>query len=39
MKILLTGGGSGGHFYPLIAIAEQLNELSAKEKIVTLKLY
>jgi UDP-N-acetylglucosamine--N-acetylmuramyl-(pentapeptide) pyrophosphoryl-undecaprenol N-acetylglucosamine transferase len=39
MKILLTGGGSGGHFYPLIAIAEKLNELSSKEKIVTLKLY
>ncbi len=39
MKILLTGGGSGGHFYPLIAIAEKLNELSAKEKIVTMKLY
>lgn len=39
MKILLTGGGSGGHFYPLIAIAEKLNELAAKEKIVTLKLY
>jgi UDP-N-acetylglucosamine--N-acetylmuramyl-(pentapeptide) pyrophosphoryl-undecaprenol N-acetylglucosamine transferase len=39
MKILLTGGGTGGHFYPLIAIAEELNELSNKEKIVTLKLY
>jgi len=23
-RILLTGGGSGGHFYPLIAIAEEL---------------
>jgi UDP-N-acetylglucosamine--N-acetylmuramyl-(pentapeptide) pyrophosphoryl-undecaprenol N-acetylglucosamine transferase len=39
MKILLTGGGSGGHFYPLIAIAEKLNELAGKEKIVTMKLY
>lgn len=39
MKILLTGGGTGGHFYPLIAIAEKLNELAAKEKIVGLKLY
>lgn len=26
-KILLVGGGSGGHFYPLIAIAEALNRL------------
>lgn len=39
MKILLTGGGSGGHFYPLIAIAEELNELAQKEKILNLSLY
>lgn len=39
MKILLTGGGTGGHFYPLIAIAEKLNELSSKEKIIDMKLY
>lgn len=39
MKILLTGGGTGGHFYPLIAIAEQLNEIIDKEKIVKFKLY
>lgn len=39
MKILLTGGGTGGHFYPLIAIAEQLNELKNKEKIIDLKIF
>ncbi len=39
MKILLTGGGTGGHFYPLIAIAEKLNEIADKEKIVDLRLY
>ena len=39
MKILLTGGGTGGHFYPLIAIAEQLIEVAEKEKVVNLKLY
>ena len=39
MKILLTGGGSGGHFYPLIAIAEKLNTLAEKQKILNLKLY
>ena len=39
MKILLTGGGTGGHFYPLIAIAEKLIEEADKEKIVNLKLY
>jgi UDP-N-acetylglucosamine--N-acetylmuramyl-(pentapeptide) pyrophosphoryl-undecaprenol N-acetylglucosamine transferase len=39
MKILLTGGGTGGHFYPLIAIAEELLELSEKQKIIDLRLY
>ncbi len=39
MKILLTGGGTGGHFYPLIAIAEKLIEQADKEKIIDLKLY
>ncbi len=39
MKILLTGGGTGGHFYPLIAIAEKLTEIADKEKIIDLKLY
>jgi len=39
MKILLTGGGTGGHFYPLIAIAEKIIEISDKQKIIDLKLY
>jgi UDP-N-acetylglucosamine--N-acetylmuramyl-(pentapeptide) pyrophosphoryl-undecaprenol N-acetylglucosamine transferase len=39
MKILLTGGGTGGHFYPLIAVAEQLNKIADKEKILDLKIY
>jgi UDP-N-acetylglucosamine--N-acetylmuramyl-(pentapeptide) pyrophosphoryl-undecaprenol N-acetylglucosamine transferase len=39
MKILLTGGGTGGHFYPLIAIAEKLIEISDKQKIIDLKIY
>ena len=31
--ILLVGGGSGGHFYPLIAIAEVLNRLPESPKL------
>lgn len=39
MKILFTGGGTGGHFYPLIAIAEALNRITDEEKILNLKMY
>ncbi|MEI6042364.1 MAG: UDP-N-acetylglucosamine--N-acetylmuramyl-(pentapeptide) pyrophosphoryl-undecaprenol N-acetylglucosamine transferase [bacterium] len=39
MKILLTGGGTGGHFYPLIAVAEEIRELTRKEKILAPKIY
>lgn len=39
MRILLTGGGTGGHFYPLIAIAEKINEIADQENIIDLKIY
>jgi len=39
MKILLTGGGSGGHFYPLIAVAESINKIMKEENLVFAKLY
>lgn len=39
MKILLTGGGTGGHFYPLIAIAERVNNLARERKILSVDLY
>jgi UDP-N-acetylglucosamine--N-acetylmuramyl-(pentapeptide) pyrophosphoryl-undecaprenol N-acetylglucosamine transferase len=29
-RIVLVGGGSGGHFYPLIATAERLNDYRAR---------
>ena len=38
MKIVLTGGGSGGHFYPIIAVAQKLNVLLAREKIANVEL-
>ena len=34
MKILFTGGGSGGHFYPIIAIAEEVLALSKEERLI-----
>ncbi len=39
MKILLTGGGTGGHFYPIIAVAEELNKIIKEQKISGLELY
>jgi len=39
MKILFTGGGSGGHFYPIIAIAEEVNDLVKQERLLEAKLY
>lgn len=38
MRIYLTGGGSGGHFFPLIAVARALREISQEEKMVSLDL-
>lgn len=39
MKIVFTTGGTGGHFYPVIAIAEQVNKIIDRDKIVQAKLY
>ncbi len=39
MKILFAGGGTGGHFFPIIAVIEAINELADREHIVDLKLY
>ncbi len=38
MKIILTGGGTGGHFYPIIAVAEALKEVAAEKKFIELDL-
>lgn len=39
MKILLTGGGSGGHFYPIISIAEEIQAVSRENRLVPPQLY
>jgi len=39
MKILLTGGGTGGHFYPLIAVAQEINNLIKEEKLLPATIY
>lgn len=39
MTIVFTGGGSGGHFYPIIAIAEAIGDLVREEHLISPKLY
>lgn len=34
MKIVYTGGGTSGHFYPLMAVSERVKRLCYKEKLV-----
>ena len=39
MKIVFTGGGTGGHFYPVIAVVERVNQIIDKEHIIGAELY
>lgn len=39
MKILFTGGGTGGHFYPIIAVAQAVAGKAREKKILPPTLY
>ncbi len=39
MKIVFTGGGSGGHFYPIIAIVEEIRQIVKEQKLLEPTLY
>ncbi len=39
MKIVLTGGGTGGHFYPLIAVAQALHQEAERQKLVDVAIW
>jgi UDP-N-acetylglucosamine--N-acetylmuramyl-(pentapeptide) pyrophosphoryl-undecaprenol N-acetylglucosamine transferase len=39
MKILLTGSGTGGHFYPLISVADELTRRSKDQHLIPPQLF
>lgn len=39
MRIVLAGGGSGGHFYPLIAVAEAIEEVCLERNLIEPEVY
>ncbi|MDB5266064.1 MAG: UDP-N-acetylglucosamine--N-acetylmuramyl-(pentapeptide) pyrophosphoryl-undecaprenol [Parcubacteria group bacterium] len=39
MKIVFTGGGTGGHFFPIIAVAEAVQKISTDERLLAPTMY
>lgn len=39
MRIVFTGGGSGGHFYPIVAVAEAIEDICNERRLLEPDLY
>lgn len=39
MKIVFTAGGTGGHFYPIIAVAEEVLRIARERKLIKPRIY
>lgn len=36
MRVVLTGGGTGGHLYPLVAVSQEIRKIAEEKKIISL---
>lgn len=39
MRILFTGGGTGGHFFPILALIREIKRVAEDERILDLELF
>ena len=39
MRILFTGGGTGGHFFPVLAVIRELKRVAEERQILDLELF
>lgn len=39
MRILFSGGGTGGHFFPIIAVLRELKRIAEEEQILDVELF
>lgn len=39
MRVVFTGGGTGGHFFPIIAVIRELKRIAEDEQILDLELF
>ena len=39
MRILFTGGGTGGHFFPILAVLREVKRIAEEERILDMECY
>lgn len=39
MRILFTGGGTGGHFFPILALIREIRQVAEEKRIVDLEMF